>query len=474
MTKSKYKFVKKIGKGGNGIVHAVKDEQGSHYAKKILTNIKSKKKYQRFKDEVEILYRLKNQKGIIEIVDHHFPEELNSKDAPYYIMPIGIPLKNYIIDSRIDKIFEIIFELCNTIQYLHTNNITHRDIKPENILIVNNNPVFSDFGLANFPKKKKISDPYESIGPKWTIAPEMKRISSMAEYKKADIYSFAKTIWMILTKQWRGFEGQYIQKSNISIDNFVEILINKPHTVGFWDYNSIVLLERLLIKSTDNNPALRPSAEQFNKDFRYWHSSNDDYPVRNPFEWEDALRKIFPVAIPISTLWKNINDIKEVLTIIFQNYDNLNHSFYPSGGGNDFNTIEIDKLEGFLIINGRKILKPKTLYFESIENLDLSYFILELEKIEPICRENVFRSSERIFINDNNEYSEEKLEGYEEYSRFVEGKFLITKKTSIINKLDGELNAYNAIHNQLTIDEYKKLITELKLRLENTAASRVS
>jgi hypothetical protein len=63
------------------------------------------------------------------------------------------------------------------------------------------------------------------------------------------------------------------------------------------------------------------------------------------------------------------------------------------------------------------------------------------------------------------------LEDYKEYSRYVDGSFLIAKKTSMINKLEGELNAYNAIHNQMTNDEYKKLMTELKNEFLNTAAS---
>ena len=449
----------------------VKDENGNHFAKKVLKNIKSKKNYQRFKDEVEILNNLKSKKGIIEIIDNYFPSELKNGEFPYYIMPIGKSLKDSINTIKRDRVFEIIFELCDTLQYLHSQDITHRDIKPENILLVNDSPVFSDFGLANFPKKERISNPNEQIGPKWTIAPEMKRISSSSEYKKADIYSLSKTIWMILTQQWRGFDGQYIPNSNISLGNFIKILTNKPKMYGVWEYNSIVLLDRLLVKSTDNNPDKRPNAKEFNEHFRYWHSSNDNYFERNPYEWEDALLRIFPISIPSSSSWTKISDIKNVLSIIFESYDNLNHCFYPRGGGNDFHKIEIDKSREYLIIENNCLLKPKILLFEFLDDLDWSYFRLEVESIPPIYKENIHGFDEQIFINENGDYSGEELPNYREYSRYVKGSFLITKKTSRINQLNGELNAYNGLHNKGTNKEYKELMIRVKNKFENSCAN---
>lgn len=461
MKKIKYKIKSILGKGGNGIVYKVVDPDGNLFAKKVLKKIKSKKNYERFKSEIEVLNNLKKKKGIIEIVKYHFPKEISQTDFPYYIMPVGITFKKYIKTATREKTFELIFELCDALEYLHSKNITHRDIKPDNVLIIDDSPVFSDFGLANFPKKKKVSAHNESIGPKWTIAPEMKRISSVAEFKRADIYSFAKTVWMILTQQWLSFDGQYIPNSNISVDKFVEMKINKGSIFGKWDYFSVVLLDRLIAQSTDNDPQKRPTASEFNKQLRYWYLSNDDYFQRNPYEWEDALVRIFPISIPLKSQWTKFHDIFNILKIIFESYDNLNHCFYPESGGNDFNKIEIER--EFLVIEDDILIKPKALYFESIGDLDYSYFILECKEIESIFnQENIKNHREYVFMDNLGNFHEEEKEGFVKKRRFFKGKFLITKKTSIINKLEGELDAYTGIHNKMSNEEYRELITKLK------------
>lgn len=124
----------------------------------------------------------------------------------------------------------------------------------------------------------------------------MKRNSTTAEYKCADIYSLAKTLYIPVTGRLHSFEGQYIPRSAISIDKYIDLQINTMTTIGNWYYNSIVLLEKLLIRATDNDPKNRPAAQEFLDELKFWFESNNDYYKRNVYEWDEAVRQLFPLG----------------------------------------------------------------------------------------------------------------------------------------------------------------------------------
>src|SRR5436309_1967549 len=64
----KWKKLRKIGQGGNGSVYEVADTSGNRFAMKVLEKIKFGKAYSRFKSEIEVLTKLKDKKGVIQIV----------------------------------------------------------------------------------------------------------------------------------------------------------------------------------------------------------------------------------------------------------------------------------------------------------------------------------------------------------------------------------------------------------------------
>ena len=461
--KNEWKIVREIGKGGNGTVYEVKDKSGKKYALKELTKVKNNKSYQRFKDEVEVLGHLKDKSGIVNIIDSYLPSKVVPGDMPFYVMPIGQPLVEFLKGKSHEVIFQMFVKVSKALEHLHSLGITHRDIKPANILVIDGEPVLSDFGLSHFPKKKKVSATNEPIGAKWTIAPEMQRISSSAEFKIADVYSLAKTLWILLTGVPYGFEGQYIPRSSISLEKYVDVLVNTVHMSGRWYYFSIVLLERLLIDSTSNDPDKRPTVSSFIQRLEYWMESNDDYFKRNAYEWEDAVKRIFPISIPEHSEWEKIDEIISVLQILTE-YDNLNHSFFPDGGGFDIELVEKAKENNCLVIEESNIGKPAKLVFEKIENLEWSYFRLDLATLTPLTITT--KKQEELYIDEAGTYSESKANDNKNVRRYLEGSFVIVYKTSVINALKGPMNGYTGIHNTMDATEYRKLLSMVKAKIE--------
>ena len=457
-----WKDKKLIGRGANGNVYRIRKSDGKLYAVKVLNRKKADKAYERFKDEIKILKKLDGANGVIQIYEYNLPKEITPENKPYYVMPLGIRLDEYLRNKTLTQFYSIIIKITKTLVMLHELSITHRDIKPDNILVINDEPVFSDFGLAHFPKKENISDSKEKIGPKWTIAPEMKRISSTAEFKKADIYSFAKTLWILITKQDYGFEGQYITKSSISIDNFVKLKINDPYSIiGQWEYNSVILLESLLIDSTNNDPNKRPEAINFLERLEEWYNTSSVFHKRNVYEWEHCLTRIFPISIPENCSWTNIKEIYTILQLLSKEYDNLNYAFFPEYGGNDFTKIGYANEENCLLINDYLVINPKCLFFESMGNLDFSYFMLELNNLEPYIEENKTKIREILYLSKKGNYSQNKKIIRKEIYRYLKGSFVITRKTSILNQIKGDLDGHFGIHHKKTNNEYKSLVKKL-------------
>lgn len=453
---------KLIGRGGNGKVYKIKKSDGKFYAVKILNRTRTDKAYKRFKDEIKILNRLRELEGVIDIIEYNLPKKITPNNKAYYVMPLATRLNEYLKGKTYTQFYNIILKLANTLALLHDQGITHRDIKPENILIVNGEPVFSDFGLAHFPKKEKISGTKEKIGAKWTIAPEMKRITSTAEYKKADIYSFAKTLWILITNQDSGFEGQYIPKSSISLDNFVDLKINdSTSTIGEWKYESLVLLESLFIDATNNDPNQRPDARIFFERLSEWYNTSVVFSKRNIYEWEHCLKSIFPLSIPESCSWSKLGEINEILQLLSEEYDQLNYSFFPEHGGSDLTKIQLGGEKNSIILNDYYIINPKRLSFESMGNLDFSYFILELNELTPIGDYPLNETRETIHLNDKRKYSYGSHKLPKEMMRYLKGTFIITRKTSFLNQLRGDYDGHLGLHHEKSNSEYKQIVNKL-------------
>lgn len=449
---------KLLGRGGNASVYSIPDNNGNRFAVKVSKAKSNDKTYLRFKNEIKILTELSDKPGVIPILYKYLPENPSLLDPGYFVMPLAETIFDYLRGVKPALFFSTIINLSRTLSDIHDLNISHRDIKPDNILVLKNEPVFSDFGLADFPNKKKVSKLNEKIGAKWTIAPEMERISSIAEFQKADVYSFAKTLYILLTNQQFSFEGQYIPNSSISLDKYIKLRINDPtKSLDEWEYTSVIQLEKLLIESTDNDPSKRPSSLQFTDRLTEWY--NATYEERNILEWNHCISRIFTYSIPDSCSWSKLSEIHTILSLLSNEYDNLTYMFCPTSGGTDLNEITYTKEIDCLMLSDYMICKPLKLIFEFSEVLECSYFQLVLDNLTPITDQTGHK--EFVYLDSNGDYQIIQQEREKSIIRYLKGSFVIVRKTSILNKLNGDFDGHFAIHEKKSIEGYKSFVLEV-------------
>lgn len=158
---------------------------------------------ERFMREARALARLSHQ-NIIAVY------EFGQADRQYYfIMEYidGANLRQLIQTSKItpEQGLAIVPQICEALQYAHSQGIVHRDIKPENILIDKQGRVkIADFGLAKLlgkaPSDATLTGAHQVMGTLHYMAPEQMRGSHAVDHR-ADIYSLGVVFYEMLTGQ---------------------------------------------------------------------------------------------------------------------------------------------------------------------------------------------------------------------------------------------------------------------------------
>ena len=448
-----------IGRGGNAFVA----DCGNGCVKKIL-NIKkcNREKIQRFKDEVTVMKRLNGTKGVLPILQDHLDD---GKHEYWYTMPKAELLIEHInkSDNKYQECQKAIQQLILTLSCLHEKKISHRDIKPSNLYYYDGLYCFGDFGLVDFPDKfNELTKSYKQLGAWTTIAPEMKRNPKNADGIKADVYSFAKTIWIVLTGNDKCFDGTY---------DYLDELISLRYTAKCKG-KYYVDIERLLYKATNNDPNERPTTKELKEYIDIWIKKSKNSELSQQEGWDFLKELIFGSFAPKSAMWEDNNSIIRVLNII-SSFDVLNHCLFSSGGGMDFDKAELSTEEGFidLIMMGySNRVKPKSLYFESFKYCTFNYFKLDLENVteifntidldyEELCEDKPGNYVDaKDFVYGVYDYdSEEKLpNSARKIYRFTRGSLLFVMKIGAINSIFDYSGRYVKLSNE-----------ELKLVMNN-------
>ena len=383
-----------LGKGGNAKVKQCRDRATNEIVavKKLKGNVSEKKS--RFQDEVTIMLDYHSKvEGILPVLNYCFNPHW------WYAMPVATPIMEHIEEDTNAKIEDIVkgcIQLCETLEFLHTKEVSHRDIKPDNIYFYNDRYTFGDFGLVDYPDKTTtFTEKSRQIGAKFTRAPEMERQPDTADGKKADVYSLAKTLWMLLTKDKFGFEGRYDfldEKHNLA--DF-ELLRNEY----------LVEIHELLKDTTQNGSDDRLTITAFKDKLKDWLVSNSSEHRKQTNNWKFLNKLLFPTVTPTTCEWKNVNDISYVLNVV-GHIPAYSYLFFSDGGCLEYHKTETAPMECLDIIamSFRYRIKPKRLIFENFRHSVWNYFLLELEEQKAIVGTEVSDFEERVVEDEPNHY----------------------------------------------------------------------
>ena len=141
---TKYRIGSQIGKGYSGHVYTcVHGLSGKKFACKI---IKGLQKIERNNNEVELLKRISHP-GINPIKESFIAETKKNIMIKYVVSNLADGdlfgyTEKYMVDEKITKHF--IYQMLQSVKYLHENHICHSDIKPENFLYFESPGIRSD------------------------------------------------------------------------------------------------------------------------------------------------------------------------------------------------------------------------------------------------------------------------------------------------------------------------------------------
>ncbi len=244
MTVGGYFLIRKMASGGSANIWRVRDSRKCHYAMKILKRPKGKA-LERFRDEIKVVLSLNGLRGVVPINDSC--GDVLVDGLAWFVMPLATPMINVINDNTdpVD-VLGCLKSLAASLEVFHSRGVYHRDIKPDNLFNYQGDWCFGDFGIASFPDKQPLTSSHKKLGPLHFIAPEMMQHPDEASGEKADVYSFAKTMWVLLTGQKFPPPGE--QRRDV-----------KQISLASWcELNGIGEIDLLIEECTSHDPSKRP------------------------------------------------------------------------------------------------------------------------------------------------------------------------------------------------------------------------
>ena len=449
---------KQIGEGGNGVVwSASKENLKSEKIAIKFVKCASVTKKRRFEREITTQSSF-NHESIVPIYEHG-----RSGTTCWFSMPICSSASSLLSDRSAIEICDEYLNIVSAVKYIHSEDMAHRDIKPDNILNLDENLVLADFGLITIPlgsEDKRITKVGSKLGNFATIAPELRYVEDInADFRPADVYSLGLTLWMLLTRDEKGFDGQYA----IAAKSMLEIALKGEKL-------ELRNLHDLLEKATEYDPKLRPSIEEFEEKLIEWIEATKDFAVLISSKWTNLQEEINPYNAHYLE-FSDIDAIVSVLNKIVRNDETANHCFLPRVGGLDLTRSEVkENGEVRLLMSGSFYYDclPKALHYVNYQyKPSESYFFLETQPIAKPINSGLYEKDNEIvsyaeFANGDltsaELYKDDIWKGRyipndtKSVTRVYEGSFLFVSRHSLYNSYGP---AYDARHSKMGFEKFR-------------------
>uniref|UniRef100_A0A3Q1BDV0 Protein kinase domain-containing protein n=1 Tax=Amphiprion ocellaris TaxID=80972 RepID=A0A3Q1BDV0_AMPOC len=168
-----YKIIKKIGEGTfSEVVKTQSLKDGKFYACKTMKQTINSLEQANNLREVQAMKRLSPHANIIQLHELIFDKETGTVSLICELMEMNI--YEYIQGRKTplpdQTVKHYMYQLCKSLEHMHSCGIFHRDVKPENILIKQNVLKLGDFGSCRSVYSKPPHTEY--ISTRWYRAPE--------------------------------------------------------------------------------------------------------------------------------------------------------------------------------------------------------------------------------------------------------------------------------------------------------------